>query len=225
MLIPAALAVLGIAATGCADQTDSDAVTVGSQTMSSQDFLDEVEAIADNDDFVQQFGLETEGEMLGSYSQEFVGLIMGQRVSFMINAEMAEELDVDVSTSESAALQSLSQQYGAAFDAFPESYRDQLIGDVAAQVALDEAVQQSEAGGDGPSLAEAQQLFVRLVDEVDVAPRYGDWDSEAFLSGDNGVLAPDGPLLRTPAEQEADAAADAADGTGAVAPDASASGG
>lgn len=219
MLIPAALAVLGLAATGCADQTDSDAVTVGNQTMSSQDFLDEVEAIADNDEFVQQFGLQPEGEMLGSYSQEFVGLILEQRVSFMINAVMADDLGVDVGAYESAALESLTSQYGAAFSAFPEAYREQLVGDVAAQVALDDAVQQSEAGGSGPSLAEAQQLFAQLVDGVDVAPRYGDWDSEAFLAGDSGVLAPDGPLLRTAAEREADAAA-SADAPVAGAPDA-----
>jgi hypothetical protein len=200
----AALAVLGLAS-GCADQTDPTAATVGDQTLRTQDLIDEVEAIGGTEDM----GLDVAGEMRGSYSQNFVSQVLQRRVLFMLYEQVADDEGIEVTDANvSEATQYFesgsSQEFGSAFGSLPEGYQERSIDDVALAMAVE--------GEMGESFTTA---LSDLADDVDIAARFGKWDAAGFLSGQNGVLLPDGPYLRTAEEREADAA-DAAGEGGAV---------
>jgi hypothetical protein len=207
MLVPvAALAVLGLAS-GCADQTDPAAATVGDQTLRTQDLLDEVEAIGGNEDM----GLDVAGELRGSYSQDFVSQVLQRRVLFMLYEQVADDEGIEATDdNRSQATQYFesgsSNEFGAAFASLPESYQEQSIDDVALAMAVEAELGESFT-------AELSDL----TDDVEIAARFGTWDAAAFLGGQNGVLAPDGPYLRSVEEREADAA-EAGDAGGAAAP-------
>lgn len=206
MLVPvAALAVLGLA-TGCADQTDPAAATVGDQTLRTQDLIDEVEAIGGTEDM----GLDVAGEMRGSYSQDFVSQVLQRRVLFMLYEQVADDEGIEATDdNRSQATQYFesgsSREFGTAFASLPESYQEQSIDDVALAMAVEAELGESFTAELGD-----------LADDVDIAARFGTWDGASFLSGQNGVLVPDGPYLRSAEEREADTA-DAADGAGAAA--------
>jgi hypothetical protein len=206
----AVLAVLALAATGCADDSDVDAATVGSQTLSADAFVDEVETIAGTEELVEM-GLDADGEMLGSYSRDFVDQVLDNRIFFMLFVQVAEEEGIETTDSDRAQAEQywLSDQtmWGAGYPSFPESYRDQMVEDVATGIAVQTAL------GDG-----WQTALIAAADDVEVTPRFGTWDLDTFTSTGTGVLSPDGPQFVAPEVRAAAEEAEAADSSAAGTP-------
>lgn len=183
------LAALAVASTGCADQ--SAAARVGDDTVSEADLLDEVEALADNDqlwDLVTQSGgqpPEVDGELQGSYDRDFVARVLHQRVTAVLVRQLLEREGGRVTDADrQAARQQLDSDYGPSFADFPEWYQDQLLADTSRVVRV-----QEELGGD------AESALVDLAEQVDVelSSRYGSWDTQRFLAAELAVVPPDGP--------------------------------
>jgi hypothetical protein len=204
MIVPvAALVALGLG-TGCAEQTDPVAATVGDQTLSTQELIDEVETIADN----QDLALDVAGEMRGSYTQEFVAAVLQRRVMYMIWDQIAADEHVEVGDSARAdAAQhwaSGNSDFGMAYASFPADYQERLLDEVATAIAVGD-----ELGSSGTEAA-----IAAVAEDVDIAGRFGTWDAAAFADGDAGVGLPDGPLLRSAEERQADGATPSDGGSG-----------
>jgi hypothetical protein len=208
----AAAALVGVLATGCADE--AAAVRVGDRTLSDNDLMDEVGYLYDNTtlwDAIDQQNGQPEGtsreglkgdargsdsEQPGSYSQQFVAGVLQQRVTFMLVDELFEREGGEVTdTHRATATQAQTEQFGAAFQEFPESYRTQLIDDYARLVSLQETL------GD----EDFNDAIVELIDstDVEISARYGTWDADVFRSAPDqlAVVPPVGP---TPAPGSGD---------------------
>jgi hypothetical protein len=197
----AAAALTALAAAGCADE--AAAAHVGDQTLSDTDLMDEVTAIYDNSalwDLIDEQNQQEpgtsrqslEGDAPGSFTQQFVGGVLQQRVTFMLVDELHDQEGTEVTeVHRSQAEEEQTRQYGAAFEEFPERYRDQLVEDYSRLISL-----QEEMGEDG-----FNEAITKLIDETDVEinSRYGTWDADVFASAPDqlAVVPPVGP---TPAE-------------------------
>ncbi|HEV7760377.1 MAG TPA: hypothetical protein VGO78_15350, partial [Acidimicrobiales bacterium] len=84
----AAVGLVGLASTGCAEQ--SAAIRVGDDTVSESQVLDELDAWAGNETLIPAGQVTGElGE--DSYIQPFVGSIIQQRVTFMLYEQLFDD--------------------------------------------------------------------------------------------------------------------------------------
>ncbi|MGH9210339.1 MAG: hypothetical protein ACRD2C_06605 [Acidimicrobiales bacterium] len=203
-----AIGALGLALTGCSDQ--SAAARVGDQTLSEADLIDELKAYADNEAFLEATGQgadSLQGDAEGSFSQEFVGQILEQRVTFMLVGELFDDEELVLADGDrSAAREQLTSQLGGAFDSFSTSYQDQLVDDYARLVSLQTALGQE---GFATALREVAETT-----EVELNSRYGTFDVDALLNQQPAITPPEGPAPR-----EADEADDAGTAGDPEAPD------
>jgi hypothetical protein len=179
----AAATVAGLAATACGQQVA--AVRVDDNSLSRSDFEDELEVYYENDQLrAAVLGDQTpqeqlRGELRGSYSQDFVGVVAGQEVLFLLADNVREDEGVELTDADRAGVrEQLDQVPGAG--SLPEEFRDRLIDDVAGYTKLQNELGQ-EAFADALNTAVASST-------IEVSSQYGTWDPDEFM-----VRPPDGP--------------------------------
>jgi hypothetical protein len=176
-LVPAALAVAGLATAGCAQQ--SAAVRVNDRTVSRTELYEELDTIAQNQEF-QRIVLQEDadpslipGELGGSYSQPFVGEVIRQRINGFLSAEalVAREIEVtegDIQEIDDALAEAMQEQNGS-ISSLPDRFRTDFVTGVAASNRLI-----TELGQDG-----AQQAVVDASIDADItiSSEFGSWDA------------------------------------------------
>jgi hypothetical protein len=176
----AAVAVAGLAASGCAAQ--AAAVKVGGDTVSRSDFEDELDAYSANDTlYPDPEASGVTGELAGSYGQDFVADLLQQRIFFMLAARVFDERGLDLTGADrSAAADQLDQQLQGSADDFPSDLRDELTDDVARLTKL-----QEELGAEG-----FDEALIEAADgtDIEVSSHYGSWDPDQY-----SVVPPEGP--------------------------------
>ena len=180
-LLVAAIAAAGLVGAGCSEQ--SAAVRVGDTTVSQSDFEDELDAFA---------GLEgaegVRGDARDSYTQEFVGAVLEQRIGFILTEQVFDERGLELTDDDIAQT---AAQVGGQLDGMPRDLRDSLIEDVARQSRLANELGQEEYGSALTDAAEST--------DIEVSSHYGSWDTEQFT-----VVPPDGPVGAEPSQGQGD---------------------
>ena len=180
-LLVAAIAAAGLVGAGCSEQ--SAAVRVGDTTVSQSDFEDELDAFA---------GLEgaegVRGDARDSYTQEFVGAVLEQRIGFILTEQVFDERGLELTDDDIAQT---AAQVGGQLDGMPRDLRDSLIEDVARQSRLANELGQEEYGSTLTDAAEST--------DIEVSSHYGSWDTEQFT-----VVPPDGPVGAEPSQGQSD---------------------
>jgi len=180
-LLVAAVAAAGLVGAGCSEQ--SAAVRVGDTTVSQSDFEDELDAFA---------GLEgaegVRGDARDSYTQEFVGAVLEQRIGFILTEQVFDERGLELTDDDIAQT---AAQVGGQLDGMPRDLRDSLIEDVARQSRLANELGQEEYGSTLTDAAEST--------DIEVSSHYGSWDTEQFT-----VVPPDGPVGAEPSQGQGD---------------------
>lgn len=210
-LVLGVAAAVGVAGTGCADQ--SAAIRVGDDTVSEQDFVVEVETLRDNETVLQLIvdSQATRADLVGelsddSFRQPFVGYMVEQRVLLILQAQLAAQEGVEPSEADLDGVrgQVESELETAEVDIadLPESFVDQLVGDIAVNNALQELPTE-----------DIQEAFLELADTTDVelSSHLGEWDAESFLAGLQGQTQEAGAVTPPPAPQPASGEEDGAD--------------
>jgi hypothetical protein len=179
----AAVALAGLAATGCAEQ--SAAIRVDDATVSRSDFEDQLDLVYENEGFrnalfggVTQDQLRAEGDPPGTYRQEFVGALASLHVQFLVVGRILDDEGLEVSDDARAQAEGVFE--GAGGEGVPQDVLDQFIEGIAGTG----TVQQELAG---EALDAALQ---RVMDgsTIELDSRYGTWDAEQFT-----VVPPAGP--------------------------------
>lgn len=150
----ASLAVLALAAgAGCTDEAagDTPAATVNGIEITSQDVVDELEAIRGNAAFLEQAeasmaqqGLTVLGDEDDTFNSTFVAQTLTDRILYAIVESEVEARDIEVddaclAAAEEQQVSQLDSGTGdgeAVLDAFPADYREYLVGRFADVIAL-----------------------------------------------------------------------------------------
>jgi hypothetical protein len=180
-----AVAAVGLVGTGCAEQ--SAAIRVGDDTVSEKDFLDEVQALGESETALQLMVGAARTDVVGelgddSYTQPFVGYMIQQRVSLILQGQLAEREGIELTDAERDEVRGLIEgefeNAGAQLSDLPDGYVDQLIDDIAISQALTNEMPPDEL----------QTAFLGLADRADVelSSRFGEWDNDAFVAGLQG---------------------------------------
>lgn len=187
------LAALGVATTGCADQ--SVAARVGDETITDAELQDELEALAP---VVQG---QIEGQLRDSYRQEYVGNVLQSRIiALLLDQTLAGE-GVEVNEDARAQIRQELEQ-NPAFADLPEWYQDQVVEDEALFAAMDQLSEDESVA--------VQTAFFALAEDTEIEnPRYGSWDPDrldaALARQGLAVLPPDGPQRPEGGESQAGA--------------------
>jgi hypothetical protein len=194
LVLFAALAIAGLAASGCG--SSAAAVRVGDDYVSQSDFQDQLDAVYENESLrIVLFGpqvtpdqLRGEDDPPGSYRQPFVGGMATAQVQFMVIGDLVEEEGLEITDADRDAyvgdLEAQAEQAGldfaGAFDDLPGDMRDQLL-----DALLGTELLVGEFGE-----AELASTVDEAVGEADVSvsSRYGSWDPER-----RAVVPPTGP--------------------------------
>jgi hypothetical protein len=180
-LLVAAIAAAALVGAGCSEQ--SAAVRVGDTTVSQPDFEDELDAFAE-----LQGSEGVTGELGSSYTQEFVGAVLGQRIELILAGQVFGERGLELTD---ADISGVTSQAGGQLDSFPRDLRRSLIEDVARRSRLiDELGQQ----GYNRALTEAADST-----DIDVSSHYGSWDPDEYT-----VVPPEGPAGSEPSQGSGD---------------------
>jgi hypothetical protein len=171
----AAIAAAGLVGAGCSEQ--SAALRVGDTTVSQSDFEDELDAFAD-----LQGGDAVRGDARDSYTQEFVGAVLEQRIGFILTEQVFDEQGLELTEDDIAAT---TAQAGDQLDGIPRDLRDSLIEDVARQSRLANELGQEEFGR---ALTDAADST-----DIEVSTHFGSWDPDEFT-----VAPPEGPAGAEP---------------------------
>lgn len=184
LLLLVALVVAGGLASGCADDV-APAVRIGDAVAVSQDqLLAELDEWAGSPSLLGQLGVTgAEGAGAGSYSTAFVDYLLSNRVSFELHNLQFEELGLKLAEEDLSAIRSGlfadPAATAAVFEELGDEYEEELLADVARQVAVGDAM-----GEDYP--AWQAEAFTRT--DIEINPRFGSWDSQV-----GQVVAPLGP--------------------------------
>lgn len=176
-LLVATLAAAGLVGAGCSEQ--SAALRVGDTTVSRSDFEDELDALAE-----LPGGETVRGDARDSYTQEFVGAVLGQRIEFILAEQLFDEQGLELTEADIAEI---ADQAGDQLDGMPRDLRDSLIDDVARQSRLVNELGQEEYSG---ALTDAADST-----DIEVSSHYGSWDPEEYR-----VVPPEGPAGSEPSE-------------------------
>lgn len=178
------LGALGVATTGCADQTV--AAQVGDQTITEAELNDELDALKDSAG--PQGASQFRGQLRGSYSQDVVGGVLEQRIILILLEDVLRDQDLEVTQQHlDQARQMFEQdpQTSGSFADLPEDYRDQVVEDQAALTNLQELPPEE-------AMATFEEVASRI--EIDVDSRYGSWDPDRLVD----ALTRQGPALLPP---------------------------
>jgi hypothetical protein len=176
-LLVATLAAAGLVGSGCSEQ--SAALRVGDTTVSQSDFEDELDAYA-----ALEGGEAVRGDARDSYTQEFVGAVLEQRIGFILSERLFDERDLELTEDDIAET---ADQAGNQLDGMPRDLRDSLIEDVARQSRLVNELGQEEYSR---ALTDAADST-----DIDVSSRYGSWDTDEYT-----VVPPEGPAGAEPSQ-------------------------
>jgi hypothetical protein len=180
----AAVAVAGVAATACADQ--SAAIRVDDVTVSRNDFEDELALYFDNADlrgfvFGQVEQDQLRGELRDSYSQEYVAAVAGLRVQFIVADSVLAAEGLEVTDEDRQAAEDLiADGVPGGVSSLPEDRRADFVDDVAAFTTLQAELQDGFTQAITDAYAEA---------DISVRSQYGTWDPEQLT-----IVPPDGPV-------------------------------
>jgi hypothetical protein len=180
-LLVAALAAAGLVGAGCSEQ--SAALRVGDTTVSQSDFEDELDA------FAGLRGAEgVRGDARDSYTQEFVGAVLEQRIGFILAEELFEEQGLELTEDD---ISEVADGIGGQLEGMPRDLRDSLIEDVARQSQLVNELGQEEYS----------RALTDAVDstDIEVSSHYGSWDTDEFT-----VVPPEGPAGAEPSQGQGD---------------------
>jgi hypothetical protein len=180
-LLVATLAAAGLVGSGCSEQ--SAALRVGDTTVSQSDFEDELDAYA-----ALEGGEAVRGDARDSYTQEFVGAVLEQRIGFILSERLFDERDLELTEDDIAET---ADQAGNQLDGMPRDLRDSLIEDVARQSRLVNELGQEEYSR---ALTDAADST-----DIDVSSRYGSWDTDEYT-----VVPPEGPAGAEPSQGPGD---------------------
>lgn len=172
--LTAALALGAVFAAGCGEQ--AAALRVGDTRVSRSDLEAELDAFASSEAIVPD-PASIAGELPGSYTQDFVGDVLMQRIEFTLAEQVFDGEGLELTDSEISAT---ADQVGQSLDAFPEGLRESLIEDLSRRVHL-----QNELGAAGYSTALREAADAA---DIDISSRYGSWDGDNYT-----VQPPDGP--------------------------------
>lgn len=178
MITLAVVVAAGLAA-GCADQ--SVAIRFGDQTVSQDDFLDELEALAARfgDDEPAQPGEYPRGELEGSYDQEFAAQVLTQRLAFMVFGRIFDDEGLEITDADRNQIRS-ELELDPGFLELPEDYRARLVDDLLKRQMVQDAL--------GPArLNETIRALLNSTD-VEIHSRYGSWSTF------EGFMPPEAPL-------------------------------
>lgn len=163
-----AVALLGSA--GCASAV-SPAVRVGAVKVSNDDFLAEVGEWTGNSVAIDPATLT--GQSPGTYPLDLVRQLLQQRIDFALhNAKFAE---LGLTLDDSMRQQALTVLFGdpslagQAFSAFSKSFATQFTDDVSRQVAVSDALGETDYA--------AWRTKAYATTDIEVNPRYGAWDA------------------------------------------------
>jgi hypothetical protein len=193
--LPALLAVPVLAAalaSGCADE--AAAARVGDTTISNDDLMSEVKATAGSEALLQAFEVPSDAvpgqaDADKSYSQQFVGFILQNRVIAVLREQLAAKEDIEVTESDlddaEARLSSGLEQSGGDIDDLPKSLREQLTTEIATAARLE-----AEFGSSDDVNAALGDLAREI--DIEVSSKYGSWDPSV-----GSLVPPDGPVGAT----------------------------
>ena len=180
--LSALASLLCLAALGCAPGDEAALTVNGDEVLTVGDLQDQLDDIADDDDFLTTF--EGRGAGPGTLSAGFVSSVLSNHVlthllAVTLEADGVEVTDEDVAAGE----EQLAAATGGSIENIPPSYRETLRELFGSATALRGAL-----GGDDEALQ--VRISELLLDaEVEVADRYGSWDTETA-----SVIAPEGPV-------------------------------
>ena len=166
LLTLAAVALVAIAgASGCADQV-SPAAQVGDTTISHNDLMTEVEAWSTSPALVETLQIPfLPGSEAAGYSNDFVGIVLSNRVIFELHNEEFERLGLELTDEE---LQAAREAVPPAMLDELGGYGDTLLADIARQFRIQEEL------ADGYQTW-ALDAFAQT--DIEVSSRYGTWDT------------------------------------------------
>ena len=187
----AAVALVLVAATGCASEV-SPAATVGGHKISDSDLLDDVGEWAHNPAAFDPDHLK--GLNPGTYPMRLVDVILQQRIELDLHAQefRRRKLRLTDEIRQAALAQlfqgdlSVAQQ---ALRGFSTGYAKRYVDDIGEQLAVQDAL------GQAGYLTWRTRAYAKA--DISVSPRYGHWDA-----AQQTVVAPAGPTqpagLRVP---------------------------
>lgn len=179
LALPLAAAVLGA---GCAEDV-SPAIRVGDVAITDEELMDEVEEWAGNAAAFDPTQLQQLNP--GTYPMRLVNVILQQRIDLELHRARFEELDLELTDQlrRSALVQLLGGDEAVAdqaIEGFSDDYAEQYLDDIGRQLAVE-----LELGQQGYA---QWRLDAYRSTDIDVSPRYGEWDAEA-----QSVVAPRAP--------------------------------
>ena len=169
----AAVTLAGLVASGCGQQ--SAAVRVDDSSISRSDFEDELEVYFENDELrAAVLGEQTtqddlRGALRSSYTQDFVSIVAGQQVLFLLAGNVREDEGIELTDDDRASVEEqLDQLPGAG--SLPDGFRRRLVDDIAGDNKL-----QGELGPE--AFAEALNGAV-ATSTIEVSSQYGSWNAD-----------------------------------------------
>lgn len=192
LLVLAAASLLCLGLLGCAPDDEAALTVNGDEILTVGALTDELDQMQGANDFLVASDARGEG---GNLRSGFVGVALTNHV---FNALLAADLEAEgVEVTEADVEEGttlLSDQLGAppegvaplTLDQVPDDYREVLTDLYTNFVALVGSL------GDDPAAAQARLEELRLSAEVEVADRFGRWDSEQA-----NVVPPEGPVSPT----------------------------
>lgn len=204
----AAVAAAALLATGCGDK-QSAAVRVDDETVSQSDLYQELHLIATNTNFRDVTlgqGIDPKvlrGDLAGSYSQQFVGSVLGQRVVYLLADDVLAKNDLHVTAADRQAIvDQLDQILPGGAGELPANYRRDFVEGLARLQVL-----QTELGTDQASLALREQA---ADSDIVVASQFGHWDADQLT-----VVPPEGATASSRGPASTDTSGTSGGGAGA----------
>ncbi len=167
------LAGAALAGAGCADDV-APAIRVGDVTVSDGDLQEETDQFAGNEGILDPSTLT--GFAPGARPADLLRQVIAQRIHFEIHGALFEEAGLELDESDVARAFEAAYGNPAQAERVMEGFEDEGFAeeyrrDVARMVLL-----QEELGTDYE--AAVQEAYADA--DIEVSPRYGDWDAEAF---------------------------------------------
>lgn len=185
----ATVSVAGLAAAGCGSNSTS-AIRVEDQSISRRDFEASLDFVFENAD-MRQFlfqqdvpadQLQPEDAGPGVFTQQFVSVMGGTHVQFLLAEQLMADNDLSLSDDDRAeAEDQIGAEIDGGIDSVPDDLRDVYVDGFAALNVVQNQLDEEE-------LNQAAQDLLAGGDAVTISSRYGSWDPDQFR-----IVPPEGP--------------------------------